>query len=307
MSAPRLVDINGDGAPDVAYAGDLRGNLWKFDISSGNADEWGVAFGGSPLHIAQYAGGGGSTSLQPIMAPPIVKANDRGARGLMVAYGTGRSLTEGDRTDTSKQTIYSILDKTQYKLKNGKVVVDSNVTASPVDTGTTGLVEQTVQNTAIDGSGNSSGRKMWTVSQNAVDFNSKSGWYLDFPETGERLLQGLSFYDGSNILEVISIVPGSGGSTGEESCAPSPKDARKFRIFLNIMDGKKPSVQVIDVNGDGFYNTTTDSGASRIEASLTESKTFTDKKEARTGSDGKKDEFAKMPETVLRPSWRQLQ
>lgn len=307
LSAPRLVDINGDGAPDVAYAGDLRGNLWKFDISSGNADEWGVAFGGSPLHIAQYAGGGGSTSLQPIMAPPIVKANDRGARGLMVAYGTGRSLTEGDRTDTSKQTIYSILDKTQYKLKNGKVVVDSNVTASPVGTGTTALVQQTVQSTAIDGSGDSSGRKMWKVSQNAVDFNSKSGWYLDFPETGERLLQGLSFYDGSNILEVKSIIPGSGGSTGEESCAPSPKDARAFTTFLNIMDGKKPSVQIIDANGDGIYNTTSDSGVSRIEASLTESKTFTPKIEIRMGSDGKQNKFAKMPETVLRPSWRQLQ
>src|SRR5258708_21873257 len=28
----RSVDINGDGRPDVAYAGDNLGNLWKFDI-----------------------------------------------------------------------------------------------------------------------------------------------------------------------------------------------------------------------------------------------------------------------------------
>src|SRR2546429_7261673 len=32
LSAPRLVDINGDGRPDVVYAGDLQGNLWKFII-----------------------------------------------------------------------------------------------------------------------------------------------------------------------------------------------------------------------------------------------------------------------------------
>ena len=68
----------------------------------------------SPLHIAQYAAGS-STSLQ-LHHGPIVKANDRGARGLILPYGTGRR-PEGDRYDASKQTIYSILDKTQYKLK----------------------------------------------------------------------------------------------------------------------------------------------------------------------------------------------
>ena len=46
----------------------------------------------------------------------------------MVAFGTGRSLTEGDRTDTdSKQTVYSVLDNTRYKISltgenKGKVV-----------------------------------------------------------------------------------------------------------------------------------------------------------------------------------------
>ncbi|MEE8237423.1 MAG: PilC/PilY family type IV pilus protein [Gammaproteobacteria bacterium] len=40
LSSPTLIDTNGDRTPDVAYAGDLNGNLWKFDISSASAAAW---------------------------------------------------------------------------------------------------------------------------------------------------------------------------------------------------------------------------------------------------------------------------
>ena len=53
LSAPRLVDINGDGRPDVAYAGDNLGNLWKFDLTNVSDASWGVAFSGQPLFTAK--------------------------------------------------------------------------------------------------------------------------------------------------------------------------------------------------------------------------------------------------------------
>ncbi|MFN9449324.1 MAG: pilus assembly protein, partial [Rubrivivax sp.] len=34
LATPALVDINGDGVVDIAYAGDLRGHVWKFDLRS---------------------------------------------------------------------------------------------------------------------------------------------------------------------------------------------------------------------------------------------------------------------------------
>lgn len=46
LLAPRPVDMNGDGTADVVYAGDYRGNVWKFDISSKNASNWKVGLGG---------------------------------------------------------------------------------------------------------------------------------------------------------------------------------------------------------------------------------------------------------------------
>jgi type IV pilus assembly protein PilY1 len=318
LSAPRLVDINGDGKPDVVYAGDLQGNMWKFDVSSALDSEWSMSFGGSPLYTAVYTGVS-SSSVQPITAPPIVKPNDRGAGGLMVAFGTGKNLTEGDRSDGSKQSIYSVLDNTRYKLSSGKVVIDTSlVTPAAVGTGVSNLKEHTVTvATSYDGSGVSTGRKFWNVSQETVDYEgtgtghvgAKKGWYLNLPETGERILEPMSFYDGSNNLEVLSEVPGSGGSIAEESCDPPVTLPRKYRTFLNIMDGKKPGVQILDLNGDGAYNAAIDKdkGVSRMEASIKEGRTTNAKTETRKGSDGKEDKFAKMPELPMRPSWRQLQ
>ena len=53
LSAPRLVDLDGDRVPDVAYAGDLRGQLWKFDLGSTKASEWSAALGVQPLYRAR--------------------------------------------------------------------------------------------------------------------------------------------------------------------------------------------------------------------------------------------------------------
>ena len=309
LSAPRLVDIDGNGTPDIVYAGDLRGNLWKFDIGAADATRWNTAFSGRPLYSAVYTSGN-SSSVQPITAAPVVEVNDRDGLGMMVAFGTGRNITEGDRTDVSVQSIYSVLDSTVYKFVDGKLAVDSaNGVAQPVGTGWSNLVQQTISSVAIPGEGSSSARTFYTVSQNTVSFsgtNARKGWYLHLPVTGERLLSTPSFFDGSNILEVLTEVPGSGSSVLEESCSPPATVPKLFRTFLNIMDGRKPSVQIVDTNGDGIYNSTTDKGTSRMTASVKESRVSSRTKEIRTGSDGNKDEFSKLPEQPLRPSWRQL-
>lgn len=309
LSAPQLVDIDGNGTPDVVYAGDLRGNLWKFDIGAADAALWNVAFSGRPFYTAVYTSGS-SSSAQPITAAPVVRPNDRGGAGLMVAFGTGRNITEGDRTDVSVQSIYSLLDTTLYRIVSGRVTVDTtNGQPQPLGTGVSNLQQQTVSTTAIAGSGASSTRTFYTVSQNPVSFtgsNARRGWYLHLPDTGERLLITPSFFDGSNILEVITEVPGSGTSVLEESCAPASSVPRLYRTFLNIMDGRRPSVQLADTNGDGVYNSTSDRGVSRMTASTKESRVSSRGQEIRTGADGTVDQLAKLPEQPLRPSWRQL-
>ena len=107
------------------------------------------------------------------------------------------------------------------------------------------------------------------MSQNPVPYTgagAKKGWYLHLPETGERLLKTINFYDASNNLEVLTQIPASGGNAIEETCTPSPQEERQFRTFLNIMDGRRPGVQVMDSNGDGLFNAL-DQQVSRMQTS----------------------------------------
>ena len=229
---------------------------------------------------------------------------------MMVAFGTGRNITEGDRTDQSKQSVYSVLDNTKYKIVSDKLVIDT-VAATPTPvSGTADLVQQTMIGSAIDGSGASSGRKFWKMSQNPVPYTgtgAKKGWYVHLPETGERLLKNINFYDASNNLEVLTQIPASGGNSVEETCTPSPQEERQFRTFLNIMDGRRPSVQVMDANGDGLFNVD-DQQVSRMQTSKGAQSPVVGKDTIKVkGADGSQDTFARLPEQPLRPSWRQMQ
>ena len=320
LTIPRLVDINSDGIPDVVYAGDLKGNLWKFDITSSNVSNWGVAFSGAALYTAKYTSGA-STSNQPITTAPSVRPNDRflangePVGGMMVAFGTGRNLTEGDRTDTSRQTIYSVLDNTRYKViksgaDKGKITVDSStVTPTAVGTGTSALVEQKEDSGPKDGAGISANRVFWQMTQNSVDFSTKKGWFLHLPATGERLLKPMQFHDASNILLMWTQIPASGGNSAEETCTPSPQEEKQYLTLMNIVDGKRASVQLMDKNGDGLYNNL-DENVSRM-TTMKGGKSIMqmpDGKTEITNADGSKDApLAPMPEQAMRPSWRQLQ
>lgn len=331
LSTPQFLDVNSDGIPDFVYAGDLCGNMWKFDISnvSGNvppsgiadANNWGVAFSGAPLFTATSASG--SSSRQPITAPPVMRPN-RVVGGLMVAFGTGQNLSEVDRGTTSKQSVYSILDNTRYTIENtgankGKVKIKTtNPDPTPVS-GRSVLAEQSVTDgtgAGYAGSGVSTGRSFWKLTTQAVTYScagatnctEKKGWYLDLPVEGERVTASLDFYDGSNILEIISEKPASGSSTasGEEVCAAQPQAAKLYRTLINISTGQPANPPIMNVNGDASYSANPDGGYARMTASTKELRFSTKAEQVRKGSDGKVDRLAKLPELLLRPNWRQL-
>lgn len=329
LSRPQFLDVNGDGIPDFVYAGDLCGNMWKFDISNssgtvaatGIADttNWGVAFGGEPLVTAATASG----TRQPITAPPVLRVNtDIG--GLMVAFGTGQNLTEGDRSDTSQQTFYSVLDNTRYDVETtgsnkGKIKVNLSNPVPATVSGRSVLQEESVAGgtgNGTKGTGNSASRSFWKLTSTEVTYACKAGaagctvqkgWYMDLPVSGERVTTSPAFYDGSSILEIISQKPASGSATasGEEVCAPQPQAAQTFRTLVGISSGKAAAPPILDVNGDGIFNST-DQDYARMTASPIELR-FTDKKhQVRRGNDGTVDKLAKLPELLVRPNWRQL-
>ncbi|WP_238946212.1 pilus assembly protein [Vandammella animalimorsus] len=328
LSAPRLMDINGDDQPDVIYAGDLKGNLWKFDVTSNSPNDWGVAFGGQPLFTACERTAGGQVVSpcvrQPITVAPTVRAHPNG-NGVLVAFGTGRNLTMVDRSDTEQQAIYSVLDNTRYKLRNtgsnllevhpGGTQGNATIPAPQALPATTVLISQAVTPAVQTGTGASVGTNFWATSHNAVDWNNPQtkGWFLNLPESGERLLETMPFYDGSNILAVNSQVPARGSADLlDETCTAVPESGERYLTLLNIVSGLPPSVQLMDLDGDGFYNAS-DNNVSRMSL-LPDSMTAikTGRHTLVTSSGGgqsvpQENKLALMPIQALRPSWRQLQ
>lgn len=95
LSSPSLIDNNGDGKYDYAYAGDLNGNLWKFDLATKS-----IAYG-KPIFT--------TANNQSITTKVSVTTHPNG--GKLIYFGTGKILNNADLSDTTTQAIYGIWDK----------------------------------------------------------------------------------------------------------------------------------------------------------------------------------------------------
>lgn len=99
------VPENTDYTAESVYAGDLQGNVWRFDLTAtGN-----TAYP-APLKLARLVSGG--TTGQPITAPVRV-AIDPVTNKRYVFVGTGRLLADSDITSTQRQSFYAIVDGTK--------------------------------------------------------------------------------------------------------------------------------------------------------------------------------------------------
>ena len=355
LSAPRLVDLNGDGRVDVAYAGDNQGNLWKFDLTSDLVSDWGVALGGSPLFTAQGPSSLGSATRgnpQPITVAPTVRANDRqkcaevtsgvctkreAVGGMMVAFGAGRNVTTQDPNDVKVQTLYSVLDNARYQVrktaepskKQWLKVCTLTGCSTPTAVAMDSLVKRSITELSIGtsespqpGRVEEDGDLYVRDANNKLDrtqwLDTKKGWYMDLPAVGERLLKNMELYDNTNILMVYSQVPAKGSNvdTSKESCESTSVDSeRQYRTMLNIMDGARPSIQLIDVVGNGSYDAAENQNASRVQVDKGSHSQIaaspTDMLQVSTCKGDKclRDDpeiILRMPEQSLRPSWRQL-
>jgi hypothetical protein len=116
LSSPTPIDVDFDGLVDYVYAGDLNGNLWKFDLTDASASNWDVAYKGAP-----YTNGVG-TNPEPLfqarspqgVPQPITSKPDVmdwcTTHGYMVTFGTGKWLGGFDYTNKTTQTLYGIWD-----------------------------------------------------------------------------------------------------------------------------------------------------------------------------------------------------
>jgi type IV pilus assembly protein PilY1 len=174
-----------DNTTLAVYGGDMKGNLWRFDLDSSRATYL------TAVKVAELKDSAGTTA-QPITTKPELGliSNRR-----VIFVGTGRFLGVPDKADMSEQTVYAIADD-----------LAGNVTV----TNRTPLVEQIItQDTSTT-------RTVNTPS--AVDWSNAAvrGWFVELPDPGERVSVDIQLQLGS--LVVPSNVPSTdtcvAGGTG---------------------------------------------------------------------------------------------
>lgn len=149
LSSPSLWSSQFDGHIDTAYAGDLEGTLWKFDLINNAA---------SKLHATHPA--------QAITAMPAMMRHPLG--GTMVIFATGRMLSQDDSMQQDHHTAYGIWD---------------GAPASNND-----LLEQSLTEAEYKGTSPAI-RVRWATNHLPNWSNGHhKGWQTRFPIGGERLV-----------------------------------------------------------------------------------------------------------------------
>jgi len=171
------INADSDNTALRFYAGDMLGNVWRFDHDDRLAPAGREAV---LLGKAQSADG----TAQPITGKLVLtEASINGLQTPVVSFGTGRLLNLDDLTNTTLQSIYSIKDTLG---ETGVGVLR--------DTGAA-LVQQTLN----------SSRGIDTVAP--VDWGTKNGWYVDLTVSSKERVHLDGVQLASGVLAFASTVP----------------------------------------------------------------------------------------------------
>ncbi|WP_253481795.1 pilus assembly protein [Pseudomonas fluorescens] len=211
--------VNSSNVVQAAYGGDLKGRLWKFDLSATSPDSWGVAFSGKPLFTT--AGG----AAQPITAQPLLADNALG--GKQVFVGTGKFNETADKTNKDLQAFYSVWD---------------------ADGGSGQLTVSSLQPQAITGSFSGSSGQFLTTTQNDTTYPAQKGWYLPLVYnnvlTGERVINQASIVLGRVVFTTASV----------DTTDPCASFGTGKLVELDAFSGKMLNYAVLDTNSDGLVD-----------------------------------------------------
>ena len=135
LSQPNFV-LNAEREVTTIYAGDLQGNLWKFDVSDTNPSNWKPSFGtvSSPLPLFTTVNDSGQA--QPISVMPEISEHPNG--GAVISFGTGKLFETSDTASGTAtppnvnlyvQSVYGIWDKPSET--SGIVMTSTNRATEP--------------------------------------------------------------------------------------------------------------------------------------------------------------------------------
>ncbi len=233
LSTPYPFDKDGDGIVDVIYAGDLKGNLWKFEKNS--SDIWVLGNGGHPLFTTPSSISGTATQQAITTQPNAQVITIDGENKVMVYFGTGRYLEASDLTSDSVQSFYAIEDASQ------------NATASRTD-----LLQQTIISNAVNVAGSSYTAR--TVTNNTTNDPSNRGCYLDFPATAGDPSERIASSSLIKIFETVGLDTRVIFTTSTPPSDPCERSGSSWLMEISATCGRLGGTAPFDVNNDEEFD-----------------------------------------------------
>ncbi len=235
LSTPLVLDLDGNNMADTVLAGDLKGNLWKFDLSDSSRSKWGLSLkhGSTPKPVFTACDSNSSScNAQPITAQPeYVKASS------MILFGTGKYNELSDLSDKQVQTVYGIKD-TGSEVERSDLQEQQILSEVPYSSSSDDVIAGTYRLT----------------SQNDVDYDSKLGWYMDLyvqPESGSS-----ANYEGERVVTRVNVRNGvvffNTLIPTQSSCGTG---GTGWFMFVDAKTGARTTSPVLDITGDSDITT----------------------------------------------------
>ncbi len=262
MSTTVAIDVDYDSKVDFVYGGDIKGNLWKFDLRDANPGNWHVSFSqsGIPKPLFRAMGPGGAS--QPITSKPDVMLHCS-MPGYMIVFGTGMYLGETSFSSTATQTIYGIWDYSDPSDSSeylGTFLRGSSPSLSN-QPATVSLLQQTeIDYRVVNGFGLrtlSDGQAVWITQTDPQSTEmtpmlpnpsgsepNNAGWYFDLPLTGERVISDVQIREGKAI--VIAFTP---------AITPCGSGGESFVMEMDACSGGRLPKPNFDISNDLFIDT----------------------------------------------------
>ena len=239
-------DLDGDHITDYVYAGDLHGNVWRFDLTSTDPTQWAAA--AAPLFTTPAG--------QPITTQLLVVSTTAGGpQRLMIEFATGQRTQVTNTAAVSfasgTQAIYGIWDwnltawngmsSTHYMtLTPAASGLASPYTITIPSSGPATLTQQTFTiNTSTGAQGGiregTNVAVCWVGSTACSTGNTDFGWYVTLPGSSgagssEQVIFNPVFFQGAILVD--STVPASNIAT---SCSSNLDSG--FTYAINVANG----------------------------------------------------------------------
>ena len=271
LSSPFAADINRDGRIDVVYAGDLLGNMWKFDLSSPDKANWRVAYGtaAAPLPLFKTECSDKTStatcndSRQPITNKPkvgAVSASNGQSSGVMVYFGTGKYFEKNDNStaNTKTQSFYGLWDACALIKDSGGTPICNTIPMANIVKQS--IIQEYTKTTPATATTPAYTVDVRATSNKPVSYASPSttqGWAMDFisppppdgtgKNDGERIVSA-SLLRGGRIV-FATLIPNPEKKSADDPCASS-SSSTGWLMELNANTGARLADPALDITGD---------------------------------------------------------